>query len=134
MSAVAQSYERVFNLTVTLLGILCGMLGAFLVAWPLSIHRMSAAQQPGFSRAAWFAWGVPPLGYLLFLGGFGAATQRSWLWGGLTLLVTLVLGGLLFRHDQYSAMVRILFDDYLSLKKENPCNFADHAACSWRHT
>ena len=36
------------------------------------------------------------------------------------LAVMLMLGFLLFRHDPYSAMARILFDDYLALKRENP--------------
>lgn len=107
-------------MTITLLAVLVGMLGAFLVVWPLSIRRLPAAQRPGFSRARWFAWGVPLLGSLLFLSGYGIALQGSGLWGGAALAVTLGLSVLLFRHDQYSAMVRILFDDYLTLKKENP--------------
>ena len=39
---------------------------------------------------------------------------------GILGIVMLILGFLLFRHDPYSAMARILFDDYLALKKENP--------------
>ncbi len=52
--------------------------------------------------------------------GFGLAIQRDLLWGSLSLAVGLLLGWLLIRHDQYSAMVRILYDDYLGLKKQNP--------------
>jgi hypothetical protein len=105
-------------LITTLLAILFGVLGAFLVVWPISIRRLSVAQQPAFSRSAWFAV-VPLFGFLLFLGGFGIAIRHSWLWSGIGLVTILALAALLFRHDQYSAMARILFDDYLTLKKEN---------------
>jgi hypothetical protein len=105
---------------ITLLAVLIGMLGTFLVLWPLSIRRMSMAQRPAFSRALWFSLGVPLLGLLVFFLGFGLAIQRSWLWGGVSVAITLALGALLLRHDQYSAGARILFDDYLRLKKENP--------------
>lgn len=105
---------------MTLLAILSGVLGGFLVAWPLSIRRLSMAQRPQFSKAAWFAWGVPWLGVGLFLAGFGVSLRENPAWGLATLAVTVSLGFLLFRHDPYSAMARILFDDYLALKKENP--------------
>ena len=105
---------------MTLLAILSGVLGGFLVAWPLSIRRLSMAQRPLFSKAAWFAWGVPGLGIVLFGAGFGVVLREHPAWGITALAVTLMLGFLLFRHDPYSAMARILFDDYLALKKENP--------------
>jgi hypothetical protein len=105
---------------MTLLAILSGVIGGFLVAWPLSIRRLSVAQRPLFSRAPWFAWGVPGLGIVLFAAGFGLVLREHPTWGLTALALTLMLGFLLFRHDPYSAMVRILFDDYLSLKKENP--------------
>src|SRR5262245_7947067 len=102
------------------LALLSGVLGAFLVAWPLSIRRLSMAQRPQFSKAAWFSWGVPGLGAVLFVAGFGVALRENPNWGVTALLMTLALGFLLFRHDPYSAAARILFDDYLVLKKENP--------------
>ena len=105
---------------MTLLAILSGVLGGFLVAWPLSIRRLSMAQRPLFSKAAWFAWGVPGLGIVLFAAGFGLVLREHPVWGMTALTVILMLGFLLFRHDPYSAMARILFDDYLALKKENP--------------
>lgn len=105
---------------MTSAGVLLCILGAFLVIWPLTIRRLSLAQQPAFSRAGWFSLGVPLVGLFVFLAGFGMALQRSWLAAGVTLAVTLAGGVLLLRHDQYSAMVRILFDDYVNLKKANP--------------
>jgi hypothetical protein len=105
---------------MTLLAILSGVLGGFLIAWPLSIRRLSMAQRPLFSRAVWFAWGVPGLGFVLFVAGFGVALHEQPSLGISALAVMLTLGFLLFRHDPYSAMARILFDDYLALKKENP--------------
>ena len=60
------------------------------------------------------------MGMVLFLAGFGLALSENLRWGIAALVVTLALGFLLFRHDSYSAMARILFDDYLALKKENP--------------
>lgn len=105
---------------MTVLAILSGVLGGFLVAWPLSIRRLSMAQRPLFSKATWFAWGVPALGAVLFLTGIGVALRERPALGISALAVMLVLGFLLFRHDPYSAMARILFDDYLALKKENP--------------
>lgn len=105
---------------MTVLAILCGVLGGFLIAWPLSIRRLSMAQRPHFSRGPWFRWGVLGLGVLLFLSGFGAALARSPAWGAIALAGTLVLGFLLLRHDSYAAMARILFDDYRDLRRENP--------------
>jgi hypothetical protein len=96
------------------------MLGAFLVVWPLSIRRLSMAQRPAFSRSDWFALGVPLAGVILFLAGFGAAIRNDGLWGTLALIVTLALGVLLLHHDPYSATVRILFEDYVTLRNENP--------------
>jgi len=104
---------------MTLLYICSGMLGGFLVVWPLSIRRLSVAQRPRFSRAAWFAWGLPLLGISLFVAGFGFALRAHTGWAIAALAMTLVLGFLLFHHDPHSAMARILFDDYLALKKEN---------------
>jgi hypothetical protein len=46
--------------------------------------------------------------------------SRSLLWGTLGLALVLGLGTLLILHDQYTATIKILFDDYLKLKQENP--------------
>ena len=105
---------------MTPLAILSGVLGGFLIAWPLSIRRLSVAQRPLFSRGAWFAWGVPISGMVLFVAGFGMVLREHPASGIAALVVTLILGVLLLRHDPYSAMARILFDDYLDLKKGNP--------------
>ncbi len=105
---------------MTFLGIFAGLLGAFLIVWVLGVRRLPFAQQPGFSRRPWFRGGVPALGLLLFLGGFGLALRTNWITGGLSLLAALVLSALLLRHDQYSAMAQILLDDYHTLKRENP--------------
>ena len=105
---------------MTLLAILSGVLGGFLVVWPLSIRRLSMAQRPRFSKSILFRWGIPGLGFLLLVVGFGTALRQSPGWGIAALLMTSILGILLFRHDTYSATARILFDDYLSLKKGNP--------------
>jgi hypothetical protein len=105
---------------MTLLALLAGVLGAFLVAWPLSIRRLSVAQRPRFAKAAWFAALVPGLGIVLLVAGFALAVHRTPVWGVAALGLVLTLAFLLFRHDPYSAMARILFDDYLALKKENP--------------
>ena len=105
---------------MTLLEIFSCLLGSFLVAWPLSVRRLSKAQRPLFSKATWFSWGVPGLGVVLLLSGFGLMIREHPGWGMTALAVMLILGFTLFRHDPYSAMARILFDDYLTLKKENP--------------
>jgi len=104
---------------MTSLAILSGVLGGFLVVWPLSIRRLSVAQRPRFSRSVLFSLGVPALGVVLAIAGFGLAIRQNPGWGILTLTIMLVLGVLLLRHDPYSATARILFDDYLTLKKEN---------------
>jgi hypothetical protein len=102
------------------LEILLGLIGSFLVIWSISLRRMSTAQRPRFSRGISYRWGVPLLGGILALTGFGLSIRDDLLWGGLSLVASLVAGGLLLHHDQYSAMIRILYDDYLSLKRQNP--------------
>jgi hypothetical protein len=104
---------------MTLSGIFAGLLGAFLVMWTKSIGRLPKAQQPAFSRSGWFK-GVPLVGLVLFLGGHIVAVRYNWILGGTSLVVALVLGTAALRQDQYSAMARIIVDDYLNLKKENP--------------
>jgi len=104
---------------MTSLAILSGVLGGFLVVWPMSIRRLSVAQRPRFSRSVSFSLGVPTLGVVLGIAGFGVALRQNPGWGIFTLAAMLVLGVLLLRHDPYSATARILFDDYLTLKKEN---------------
>ena len=102
------------------LTILLAVLGCFLIVWSVSLRRLSAAQRPRFSRKPAFLWGVPALGGSLALVGFTLAFRRSVLWSGLSLVLNFVLGWLILEHDQYSAMMRILYDDYITLKKQNP--------------
>jgi hypothetical protein len=102
------------------LTILLAVLGCFLIVWSVSLRRLSAAQRPRFSRRPIFLWGVPALGASLALVGFTLALQRSLFWTGLSLALSLVLGWLILYNDQYSAMMRILYDDYLTLKRQNP--------------
>src|SRR5262245_5473359 len=104
---------------MTLSGIFAGLLGAFLVMWTASMSRLPIAQQPAFSRTGWFK-GVPLVGLVLFLGGHIVAVRYNWILGGTSLVVALVLGTAALRQDQYSAMARIIVEDYLNLKKENP--------------
>lgn len=104
---------------MTFLGILAGLLGAFLLVWALSMRRLPRAQQPAFSRRRWFQAGLPALGLLLFLGGHAYALRTGWIVPGVSLLFALVLSGLVLKHDQYSAMAQILFDDYLTLRRES---------------
>ena len=103
-----------------LLGILIGITGCFLLVWALGLSHMSGAQRPRFSRLIWFRWLAPALGGTLALAGFGLAIQRNLRVGAVSFAVSLLLCWLLIRHDQYSAMITILYDDYFSLKKENP--------------
>jgi len=100
--------------------ILLAVAGCFLMIWIISLRRLSAAQRPRFSRRPIFVWGIPALGAFLAVAGFTLAVQRSLLWAGLSLVLTLALGWLILEHDQYSAMMRILYDDYLTLRKQNP--------------
>jgi hypothetical protein len=93
--------------------------GCFLIVWSISLKRLSSAQRPRFSRASSFLWGIPILGGVLAALGFSLAMQRSSFWTGLTAVLCLVLSWLVLQHDQYSAMMRILYGDYLSLKRRN---------------
>ncbi|MEW5975906.1 MAG: hypothetical protein AB1898_08890 [Acidobacteriota bacterium] len=103
-----------------ILWILAGTLGAFVLVWRHTLGRMSVAQQPKFSRSVGFRAGIPLLGGALFLAGFGLAVRQSPLWGGLCLAAVLLLAGLVLKHDQYAAMIRILYDDYFGLKRQMP--------------
>ncbi len=100
--------------------ILMGAAGAFICVWAASLGRMSAAQRPRFSQTLWARLGIPILGGVLAAGGLALALRISILWGSISLLGILGLAWLVLRHDQYSAMIRILYQDYFDLKKENP--------------
>ncbi len=108
------------NSGIILLENLLTVAGCFLIVWAISLKRLSSAQRPRFSRSLGFLWGVPILGGLLAVLGFSLAMQRSVFWTGLTAALSLVLSWLVLQQDQYSAMMRILYDDYVSLKKQNP--------------
>ncbi len=107
-------------MALSILGILTGILGDFLCVWSLSLYRLSTAQRPRILHSAWFRWGIPALGVLLAISGFFLVLRQSLWLGGLTVIACLSLSALLLRYDQYSAMTRILCDDYFRLKKENP--------------
>ena len=100
------------------LEILLALAGSFLLVWYVSLGRLSSAQRPRFSLKAIFVQGIPVLGGLLAVVGFASASQHSILWTGVILAVTLLLGWLVLKHDQYSAMMRILYADYLTLKRQ----------------
>src|SRR5438552_1806940 len=102
------------------LQILSGIVGCFLLIWNINLRRLSVAQRPRFSRRPSFRFCVPLLGGGLVLLGFGLSLQRNLLWAGLSCTASFILCWLLLQHDQYSAMIRILYDDYYMLKKQNP--------------
>jgi len=104
---------------MTLLAIFVGSAGAYLLVWAFNIRRAATAQRPRFSSTIGFQWGTPTLGLFFLLIGFGWAMSRSFLWGTLGLVLVLGLGALLIFHDQYTATIKILFDDFLRLKREN---------------
>ena len=105
---------------ITFLAIFVGSAGAYLLIWAFNIRRVATALRPRFSSTIGFQWGVPTLGLFFLLIGFGWAISRSLLWGTLGLTLVLGLGALVIFHDQYTATIKILFDDFLKLKRENP--------------
>ncbi len=104
---------------MTLLGILVGLTGTFLMVWALTVRRFPQAQQPAFARQGWFRVALPLLSLALFIAGHAAAILNNWIAGGVSLAVTVGLALLALKHDQYSAMAQILFDDYAELKRKN---------------
>ena len=103
-----------------ILEIMAGFTGAFLFVWSLSLRRLSKAQRPRFVRSAWFRRGIPLAGTALVTSGFLLAVRQNIWLGGMMVIVCFVVSTLLVRYDQYSAMTRVLYSDYLNLKKENP--------------
>jgi hypothetical protein len=102
-----------------LLGLIGGLTGALVCVWLLSLRRLSIAQRPKFARTVWFQRGSILAGTFLVVSGFLLALRQNLFAGGLLLTGCLVLCALLLRYDQHAAMVRIIYDDYLSLKKDN---------------
>ena len=119
MSSPLGAYKEENGLMI-FFGTCIGVTGIFLLVWTVSVRRMPLAQRPAFSATQLFRLGAPFFGLLLILGGFGLAFQRSLVWGSVSLTGSLILSGILLGHDQYAAMVKILYDDYLTLKRENP--------------
>lgn len=105
---------------MTFLAIFIGCTGAYLLIWAFNLRRLATAQRPRFSETIWFQWGIPAIGFLFLLTGFGWTMLRSLPWGILGLGVVLCLGALLIFHDRYTATIEILFDDYRRLQQENP--------------
>jgi len=105
---------------MTFLAICIGSAGAFLLIWVFNLRRLATAQRPRFSGKVWFQWGIPAIGLLFLLLGFGWGVSRSLRWGSLGLGLVVALGVLVIFHDQYTATIKILFDDFLRLKRENP--------------
>jgi len=95
-------------------------LGVLICVWAITLRRLSVAQRPRFSRAIAFRVAFPLLGGILTAVGSVLALGQSPLVGSLVLVAALSLAWLLLRHDQPSVMIRILYQDYFALKKENP--------------
>jgi len=104
---------------MTFLAFWTGVGGAYLLIWAFNIRRAATAQRPRFSSTIWFQWGIPAIGFSFLLIGFGWAMNRNLLWGTFGLALVLGLGVLVVFHDQYTATIKILFDDFLRLKREN---------------
>ena len=105
---------------MTFLAIWIGVGGAYLLIWAFNIRRLATAQRPRFSETVWFQWGIPAIGLLLLLIGFGWTILRSLPIGILGLGAVLGLGVLLIFHDRYTATIKILYADHQRLKRENP--------------
>lgn len=105
---------------MTFLAIFIGSAGAYLLLWRFNIQRLATAERPRFSGTAWFRWGTPAIGFIFLLLGFGWTMCRSFTLGILSLGVVLSLGVLLIFYDRYRATIKILFEDYSRLKRENP--------------
>ena len=105
---------------MTFLAIWIGVGGAYLLIWAFNIRRLATAQRPRFSETVWFRWGIPAIGLLLLLIGFGWTILRSLPIGILGLGAVLGLGVLLIFHDRYTATIKILYADHQRLKRENP--------------
>ncbi|MFN8009291.1 MAG: hypothetical protein U0V70_20145 [Terriglobia bacterium] len=103
-----------------ILSIFVGAVGAYLLMWTVNLRRMATARRPRFYGQAWFRLGIPALGLMALGAGFTWALSKSWVAGVGALLLVTGLGVLVILHDQYSATMRILFDDYRHLKQENP--------------
>ena len=94
--------------------------GILICVWTITLARLPVAQRPRFSWSLWFRIGFPLLGgALTTVGSILAMRQDLWK-GGLGVVVALLLSWLLLRHDKSTAMIRLLFEDYFNLKKENP--------------
>ena len=94
--------------------------GILIWVWTITLSRLPVAQRPRFSWSLWFRIGLPLLGgALTAVGSILAMRQNPWE-GGVGIAVALSLAWLLLRHDRPSAMIRLLFEDYFTLKKENP--------------
>lgn len=102
-----------------LLGLIGGIAGALVCVWLFSLRRLSVAQRPRFARTVRFQRGFLLAGTILAVSGFLLALRQNLFAGGLLLTGCLVLCALLLRYDQHAAMVRIIYDDYLSLKKDH---------------
>jgi hypothetical protein len=102
------------------IAILIGFIGAYVLIWVFNVYRLATAQRPGFFRTKWFQWVVPLSGLIFLVIGFGWALARSLFWGTLSFALMLGLAILLIRYDRFSASIKILYADYLRLKRETP--------------
>ncbi|HVN82867.1 MAG TPA: hypothetical protein VMW38_28045 [Terriglobia bacterium] len=94
--------------------------GILICVWTITLSRLPVAQRPRFSWSLWFRIGLPLLGgALTTVSSILAMRQNPWE-GGPGVAAALLLAWLLLRHDRSSAMIRLLFEDYFNLKKENP--------------
>ena len=82
---------------MTFLAIFIGCTGAYLLIWGFNIRRQSTAQRPRFSERIWFQWGIPAMGLLMLLIGFGWTILRNLPFGILGLGAVLGLGSALDR-------------------------------------
>jgi hypothetical protein len=105
---------------LTFLGLMTALGGLFLFLWYRTIVSLPVKKQPMFIHPAFFKWGIPASGAAMFAAGLYMLLPAGPRLLAGVLAAAVLLTVLILKFDRYSAEMRIIRDQYRTIRAGNP--------------
>lgn len=118
------------------LAILTAMGGVFLLLWYRTIVSLPVLRQPHLIHNKAFKWGIPSLSAAAFVLAIYVASRVGLALALTTLTLAMLVLFLAIRFDRYSAEMRLIYDRFVEIRREQPSADAMEAlfrTAQWRY-